>query len=306
MDEFSKKKRLKIPRIILLFLTLFISIGAFAGGIVMLIDPSGKMLKMNLMLPYFQVLPFAEYLFQDFVFSGISLIIVNGISNLIASILIIKNKKIGYILGFIFGITLMLWICIQFYIFPPNFMDILYFILGLIQFIVGFMSFVFYKQTIFYFNELDYKNINKNSKTVVVYFSRMGYSKKLAYEIANANSYDVSEIKTSEFTKDTLGFWWCGRFGMHSWKMPLSENYDLTKYEHVIIVSANWVFKICAPVREFLSVYKEELEKKLTDIYLTHFNPSICQCAYKELNQYINNDVNVHSYQSMYGNLKKR
>ena len=134
----------------------------------------------------------------------------------------------------------------------------------------------------------------------------MGYSKKLAYEIANANSYDVSEIKTSEFTKDTLGFWWCGRFGMHSWKMPLSENYDLTKYEHVIIVSANWVFKICAPVREFLSVYKEELEKKLTDIYLTHFNTSICQCAYKELNQYINNDVNVHSYQSMYGNLKKR
>ena len=161
-------------------------------------------------------------------------------------------------------------------------MDILYFILGLIQFIVGFMAFVFYKQTIFYFNESDYKNINNNSKTVVVYFSRMGYSRKLAYEIANTNNYAILEIKTSELTTNTLGFWWCGRFGMHSWKMPLSDNYDLSKYENVIIVSAIWVFKICAPIREFLSKYKEEL------------------------NQYINDSVSIHSYQSKYGNLKKR
>ena len=306
MDECSKKKRLKVAKIILLFFTLFISIGAFAGGIAMLIDPSGKTLHMDLMLPYFQVLPFAKYLFQDFIFSGISLIIVNGISNLIASILIFRNKKIGYILGFIFGITLMLWICIQFYIFPANFMDILFFILGLIQFIVGFISFVFYKQTIFYFNELDYKQINKNSKTVVVYFSRMGYSRKLAYEIANANNYAVLEIKTNELTKNTLGFWWCGRFGMHSWKMPLSDKYDLNKYDNVIIISAIWVFKICAPIREFLSKYKEELTTKLTDIYITHFNPNISKCAYEELNQYINDSVSIHSYQSMYGNLKKR
>ena len=47
----------------------------------MLLDPSGRALGMDAMLPYFQVLPFADVLF---------------------------------------GVTLMLWICIQFYMFPPN------------------------------------------------------------------------------------------------------------------------------------------------------------------------------------------
>lgn len=47
----------------------------------MLLDPSGRALGMDAMLPYFQVLPFADVLF---------------------------------------GVTLMLWICIQFYMFPQK------------------------------------------------------------------------------------------------------------------------------------------------------------------------------------------
>lgn len=48
---------------------------------------------MDTLLPYFSVLPFSDILFQNYIFSGISLLIVNGISNLIASYLIIKIKK---------------------------------------------------------------------------------------------------------------------------------------------------------------------------------------------------------------------
>lgn len=59
---------------------------------------------------------FSEILFQDLTFSGIALLIVNGITNIVASIFLFLNKKIGAILGGIFGVTLMLWICIQFYV----------------------------------------------------------------------------------------------------------------------------------------------------------------------------------------------
>ena len=59
--------------------------------------------------------------------TSIALIIVNGLSNLIASYLIIKNKKSGLILGTIFGFTLILWITIQFIIFPLNILSISYF-----------------------------------------------------------------------------------------------------------------------------------------------------------------------------------
>ena len=88
--------RYKRIKKILLFWCLFIGIAAVYGSICMLIDPTGKLLQMNEMLPYFQVLPFSDILFQNYIFSGICLLTVNGISNLVAVYLIIKNKKIYF------------------------------------------------------------------------------------------------------------------------------------------------------------------------------------------------------------------
>ena len=85
--------RYKRIKKILLFWCLFIGIAAVYGSACMLIDPTGKLLQMNEMLPYFQVLPFSDILFQNYIFSGICLLIVNGISNLVAAYLIIKNRN---------------------------------------------------------------------------------------------------------------------------------------------------------------------------------------------------------------------
>lgn len=83
------KSRFRSARKWLLFWTLFIGIGAVGGALCMLIDPSGRTLGMDAMLPFFQVLPFADVLFQDFVFSGWALLIVNGLSNLLAAWLLL-------------------------------------------------------------------------------------------------------------------------------------------------------------------------------------------------------------------------
>ena len=103
----------------------------------MLLDPSGKTMGMDAMLPYFQVLPFAEVVFQDFTFSGWALLIVNGLTNLTAAARLLARKNAGVVLGGIFGVTLMLWIGIQFYMFPLNFMSTAYFIFGLCQAAAG-------------------------------------------------------------------------------------------------------------------------------------------------------------------------
>ncbi len=256
------KSRYKIVRIFLIFWTIFIGIGAIAGAMAMLIDPSGKALGMDAMLPYFQKLPFADALFQDFVFSGISLLIVNGITNIIASILLFMNKKSGIILGGVFGITLMLWICIQFYTFPLNFMSTAYFIFGLLQTITGYICYVFYKQEQLQFNSDEYTNIGKNPNKLVVYFSRMGYVRKIAYQKANECGAEIYEVKSTERTDGTLGFWWCGRFGMHRWNMPIEEiTVDLTNYDEIIICSPIWVFSICGPIRTFLNQAKGKIKK---------------------------------------------
>lgn len=82
----SKHSRYNAAHIILIFWTLFIGLGAVGGALAMLIDPTGETTGMAGLLPGLRKLPFADVLFQNLVFSGISLLIVNGITNLIAAI----------------------------------------------------------------------------------------------------------------------------------------------------------------------------------------------------------------------------
>ena len=68
-----------------IFWTLFIGLGTVGGAAMMLLDPSGRSVGMDGLLPYFQVLPFADVLFQDLTFSGFALLLVNGLMNLTAA-----------------------------------------------------------------------------------------------------------------------------------------------------------------------------------------------------------------------------
>ena len=232
------RSRYETARRILVFWTLFIGIGAVGGAAMMLLDPSGKTMGMDGMLPYFQVLPFAEVVFQDLAFSGIALFIVNGLTNLAAAGLLLARKKAGVTLGGIFGVTLMLWICIQFYIFPPNFMSTIYFIFGFCQAAAGYAAWVFRRQESFTVNMADYPHIGSDPTRLVAYFSRMGYGKKLACEEAERTGAALYEVRSSERTEGTLGFWRCGRYGMHRWAMPIQPvEIDLSACRHVTIVS---------------------------------------------------------------------
>ena len=300
-----KKSRYKPTRRALIFWTLFIGIGAVAGATGMLSDPSGKAMGMDAMLPYFAVLPFADVLFQNFTFSGIALLIVNGISNLTAAFLLFKNKKSGIILGGIFGITLMLWICIQFYMFPMNFMSTIYFIFGFLQAVTGYMAWVFYEQEHFTVNESDYKNIGTNPENAVIYFSRIGYTKKIAFEEAERTGACIYEIKSTERTEGTIGFWWCGRFGMHRWAMPTKDiECDLSKFSHVTICSPIWVFSLAAPVRDFCK--KSNGKIKEADYILVHHMRESFESAADEMDSLLGiRHTNFKSIQCKEGKFKK-
>jgi hypothetical protein len=121
-----------------IFWSLFIGIGALWGSIMMFTDPSGKIWKMDLILPHLQVLPFSDIFFQNFIPSGIVLLLVNGITNFTSFILIYKKHRYAALSVMFCGIILMLWTTIQFVIFPLNFMSILYFIFGSLQAWTGY------------------------------------------------------------------------------------------------------------------------------------------------------------------------
>lgn len=262
--------RYKVSKNILLFICLFVSIGALYGSICMFIDPTGKLLGMDNILIYFKVLPFSNILFNNYIFAGISLLIVNGITNQVASYLLIKNNKTGIILSMIFGFTLVLWIIIQFIILPKNTLSIAFFIIGIIQIIFGYTTYVFYLQNNYYVDYTKYKNININKDILVVYFSRMGYTKKIAYDYANEVGAYILELNTLEKTNGTLGFWWCGRYGMLKRGMAIKDiDINIDEYKKVVIVSPIWVFSLAAPVLEFINRYGSKINK--VEYVLTHF-----------------------------------
>lgn len=276
------KSRFETARKWLIFWALFIGIGAVGGAACMLAAPDGSLLGMDGMLPYFQKLPFADVVFQDFLFSGFALLIVNGLTNLTAAGLLLARKKIGIVLGGVFGVTLMLWICIQFYMFPLNVMSTIYFLFGLAQACTGYAAWVFYQQEQFTVRPEDYPNVGSNPRRLVVYFSRMGYGKKLALEEANRTGAELYEIRSTERTQGTLGFWWCGRYGMHHWAMPIEPiSVDLTAYDHVTICSPIWVFALAAPVRAFCQAAAGQVKE--VDYILVHHNNSPYENAAQEM-----------------------
>ena len=278
------KSRFQIARRFLIFWTLFVGIGAVAGALAMLYDPSGKFMGMDVTLPYFQVLPFADRVFQDFTFSGWALLIVNGLTNLTAAGLLLTKKKAGTVLGGVFGVTLMLWICIQFYIFPPNFMSTIYFLFGAVQAATGYAAWVFGKQEAFHVALADYPNIGTNKNRLVVFFSRMGYVRKIAYEEANCSGAEVYEVKSTERTEGTLGFWWCGRYGMHKWEMPTEPiSVDLSAYDHVTICTPIWVFSVAAPMRSFCAQAAGKIKE--IDYILVHHQGSTYESAADEIDR---------------------
>lgn len=278
------KSRYAIARRWLLFWTLFIGLGAVAGALGMLLDPSGRAMGMDAMLPYFQVLPFADTLFQDLTFSGWALLIVNGLTNLTAAALLLARRRSGVILSGCFGVTLMLWICIQFYMFPLNFMSTIYFFFGLAQAATGYAAWVFDRQERFVVRAEDYPNVGTNPSRLVVYFSRMGYGRKKALEEADRTGAALYEIRATERTAGTLGFWWCGRFGMHRWAMPIEPvSVELSAYAHVTIVSPIWVFHLAAPVRAFCTAASGKIRE--ADYLLVHFQRTAYRSAADEMDR---------------------
>ena len=302
----QQRSRYQTARRILIFWTLFIGIGAVGGALMMLLDPSGKAVGMDAMLPYFQVLPFAEVLFQNFIFSGCALLIVNGLTNLTAAALLLARKRAGAVLGGIFGVTLMLWIGIQFYMFPLNFMSTAYFIFGLCQAAASYAAWVFRKQEAFTVNRADYPHIGDDPTRLVVFFSRMGYVRKVAYEEANRTGAAVYEIKAAERTEGTLGFWWCGRYGMHKWAMPIQPvDIDLSAYRHVTICSPIWVFALAAPVRSFCQAAAGQIRE--ADYILVHHQGDTYENAAEEMDRLLGvTHIALRSIQCREGVYKER
>jgi hypothetical protein len=119
-------------------LTLFIGIGAVGGAVMMWVDPSGVSWGGEAMLDLLRAkMPWPDVFFKDFIPSGFALLIVNGVTQIVAAILLFKNHPRAYQSVLACGIILMLWIVLEWWVWGFNALSNIYFILGLVEVIAA-------------------------------------------------------------------------------------------------------------------------------------------------------------------------
>ena len=112
-------------------LQIFIGLGAVAGGIVLIIDPSGSI--MGLPLDLLHGSPFPDYLIP-----GLFLFLINGVGSLLGSISTFVKKFYAGEIAVALGIILIVWIIIQVLIIEGfHWIHALYIGLGFLELLLG-------------------------------------------------------------------------------------------------------------------------------------------------------------------------
>lgn len=114
---------------------------------------------------------------------------------------------------------------------------------------------------------------------------------------------NIVELKTKEKAQETLGFWWCERFGLHKWRMIIENiDVDIKKFKKVYIVSSIWVFNISSIVRDFICKHKDQIKKH--EYILTHFMKCNFKYVAKQIDHILENKREcLTSYCVRFGNL---
>ena len=112
-------------------LQALIGIGAVICGALLIIAPDGHYLQMPLDL-------LGNSPFRNFLIPGLILFLVNGVGNLISSVLCFRMHRIAGFSGLFFGFGLIIWLFVQVnMIGGGSWLQYLYFVLGILLLLLG-------------------------------------------------------------------------------------------------------------------------------------------------------------------------
>ena len=99
-------------------------------------------------------------------------------------------------------------------------------------------------------------------KALVIYYSRTGITEELAHDIADRVGGDIEKIDDGKQRKGLLGFIKSGWDSFIENKPEINQlQHDVSQYDIVIIGTPIWAGNISAPVRSFITSYRDELNK---------------------------------------------
>jgi len=99
-------------------------------------------------------------------------------------------------------------------------------------------------------------------KTLVIYYSRTGMTKKLAENIAAELGADIEELIDKDKRKGALGYLKSGKEAMQK-KLAVIEDlrYNPAEYDLVILGTPTWAYAMACALRTYLTDHKGEIKQ---------------------------------------------
>ncbi|MCE5326195.1 MAG: hypothetical protein LLG01_07240 [Planctomycetaceae bacterium] len=99
-------------------------------------------------------------------------------------------------------------------------------------------------------------------KTLIVYYSRTGLTRKAAQDIQQALSADIEEIADSVNHSGASGWILAGRDAATKRLTPIGPfQHKTDEYDLVVIATPVWAFTMASPVRTWLTEHGRECKK---------------------------------------------
>ena len=116
----------------LIVVSILNGVAGLVCGVLFIAGPDGRFLQAGALLDVVQELPLASFFFQDFVWIGVAMLLVLGVPNSVATVMLLRKNEDQYFATLFAGVLLLLWTGFEL-IFMINALAIGYFIIGLVS-----------------------------------------------------------------------------------------------------------------------------------------------------------------------------
>lgn len=121
----------RVGRGLLIVVSIMNGVAGLVCGVLFIAGPDGHLMQAGALLPVIQGLPLASVFFRDFVWIGVAMLLVLGIPNSIAAVMLLRKNERQYLATLVAGALLVLWCGFEL-VFMLNALAVGYLIVGLV------------------------------------------------------------------------------------------------------------------------------------------------------------------------------
>ncbi len=121
----------RVGRGLLIVVSIMNGVAGLVCGVLFIAGPDGHLMQAGALLPVIQGLPLASVFFRDFVWIGVAMLLVLGIPNSIAAVMLLRKNERQYLATLAAGALLVLWCGFEL-VFMLNALAVGYLIIGFV------------------------------------------------------------------------------------------------------------------------------------------------------------------------------